>query len=89
MLIQQYLVSIRETNFARRKLDTLGGGEVVEGVFVELCEAGAQIAADEVFPTLELGLNYDEGEVCLRIHVAGHFFDFFDLALNFLVYAVD
>lgn len=61
----------------------------MEGVFVELCETGAQVAADEVFPPLELGLDYDEGEVCLWVHVAGHFFHFFDLALNFLVYAVD
>lgn len=60
----------------------------MEGVFIELCEASAEVAANEVLPSLEFGLDYDEGEVCLWVHVPGHFFHFFDLALNLFVYAV-
>lgn len=60
----------------------------MQGVFVELCEPSAEVATDEVFPSLELGLDYDEGEVGFGVHVAGHFFDLFDLALDFFVYAV-
>lgn len=89
MLIQQHLVSIRETDFARGEFAALGWRQVMESVFVQLCETSAEIAADEVFPSLELGLDHDEGEVGFGVHVAGHFFDFLDLTLYLFVYAVD
>jgi hypothetical protein len=54
-----------------------------------LCNAGPQVAADEELVALELGLDYDEGKVCLWVHVAGEVFDLFDLLLDAVVDALE
>lgn len=50
---------------------------------VDLGYAGAEIGTDEEFPALDFGLDYDEGEVGFRVHVAGHLLDELDLRLDF------
>lgn len=65
------------------------GGEVVEGVFVDFGYARAQVGADEELPTFDFSLDYDEGEVGFRVHVAGHLLDELDLLLYAVRCAID
>lgn len=65
------------------------GGEVVEGVLVDFGYAGTQVGADEEFPAFNFGLDYNEGEVGFRVHVAGHLLDEFDLLFYAVGCAVD
>lgn len=45
------------------------------------CHAGSEVASDQELVPLELGLDDDEGEVGLGVHVARHVLDLFDLGL--------
>ena len=49
----------------------------------------AQIASHQILVSLQLSLNYDQGKVCLGIHVARHLLDFLDLGLDPLVDALE
>lgn len=51
--------------------------------------SGSQVGTDEEFPALNLGLDDDEAEVRLGVHVAGHLFDELDLLLYAVCCAFD
>ena len=51
-------------------------------MLVNLGYSGSEVGADEEFPALDFGLDDDEAEVGLGVHVAGHLFDFGDLVLD-------
>ena len=71
------VVSMQQGRMSRRVLEFAGGeaglgggvGEVVEGVGVDLGDAGAQKGADEELEALEFGLEDDEPEVGLGVRV--------------------
>ena len=63
-------------------------GEIVRVRASCLGDARAEIAAHEVLEALELGLDDDEGEVRLGVHVARHVLDLVDLALDAVVDAL-
>jgi hypothetical protein len=50
-------------------------------VFIDLGDSSAEEGPDEKFPSLDFGLDDDEGEVCFRVHVASHTFYELDLLL--------
>ena len=69
--MQQGRMSRRVSEFAGGEAGLGGGvGEVVEGVGVDLGDAGAQKGADEELEALEFGLEDDEPEVGLGVRVA-------------------
>lgn len=53
-----------------------------------LCYPGTQVATHKVLVALQFGLNNDQGEIGLRVHVAGHLLNLLDLCLDALVNAL-
>lgn len=47
--------------------------------------SGSQITSHDVFVPLQFGLNDDQGEVGLGVHIASHVLDLFDLGFDALV----
>lgn len=90
MIVQQRLVAGRVGELHVGQPCAQGvGRQVVQGMAVDLCEAGAQVAAHEVFVAFELGLDDNEGKIGLGVHVARELFDFFDLLLDGRVDALE
>ena len=58
-------------------------------MLIDLCESGSQQGADEEFPALDFGLDYDEGEVRFGIHVTRQLFNEGDLSFDCVCAAVD
>lgn len=54
-----------------------------------LCYSCAQVTADDVLVALQFGLDDNQGEVGLGVHVAGHVLDLLDLGLDTLVDALE
>lgn len=54
----------------------------MQGIGVDLCDAGAEIGADEEFEALEFGLENYEAEVGFRVCVAGLVFYDLDLLVS-------
>lgn len=53
-----------------------------------LCDTSTKEASDEELEALKLGLNDNESEVGLGVHVTRHVFDLFDLVLNAIIDAL-
>lgn len=51
--------------------------------------SGSQVGTDEEFPAFDFGLDDNEAEVRLGVHVAGHLFDELDLLLYAVCCAFD
>ena len=51
----------------------------MQSVFIDLGDSSAEEGPDEEFPSLDFGLDNDEGEIGLRVHVTGHAFYELDL----------
>ena len=56
-------------------------------MFVDLRNSCSEVGSYQELPALNFGLDDDEPEVGLRVHVAGHDFHFFDLSLDAVSYA--
>ena len=52
---------------------------LTENMYTDLCQSGAQETPHDEPVPLQLGLYDDESKVGLRVHVARHLFDPFDL----------
>jgi hypothetical protein len=58
-------------------------------MFMDFGNSGSQVGTDEEFPAFDFGLDDNEAEVRLGVHVAGHLFDELDLLLYAVCCAFD